>query len=170
MRMWIGAAAAFLALAACAQPQSGAEAVVREMYATAQEHVGQSITPPSAIPMTDELRSLMERAEAAADARQEPFIEGDLILNCQDCASLSDLVIGPQTGAYQEPTEAGHRWVQASFTINGDEQRTILWDMVETPQGWRVDNLLTEGLNLRSEATAYLSETAATPEVAPAAP
>lgn len=163
------AAALLGVLAACAPPSSGPEAVVRGIYATAEQNVGRSVTPTDAIPMTDDLRSLLERAEAAADARDEPFIEGDLVLNCQDCTSISGLEIGPQSGAYQEPTEPGHRWVQASFTLNGDEPRTLLWDMVETPEGWRVDNLLTEGLNLRAEAASYLSEPGDAPAT-PAAP
>ena len=28
----------------------------------------------------------------------------------------------------------------------------------ETPEGWRVDNILTEGFNLRAEAQSYLSD------------
>jgi hypothetical protein len=163
------AALALLGLAACTQPQSDADAVVRDIYATAQEHVGRTATPHDAIPMSNDLRALVDRAEAAADAREEPFIDGDLALDCQDCSSIDDLVIGPQRGPYNEPTEPGHHWVQASFTLNGDTERTILWDMIETPEGWRVHNILTEGFNLRTEAAAYLADADA-PAEAPAAP
>jgi hypothetical protein len=161
------AALAFAALAACTPPQaaapaasSSAAAAVQAIYAQAQQSIGHAVTPISAIPMTDDLKSLVERAEAAAAARQEPFIEGDLALNCQDCTSVSDLVIGPQTGIEQEPAIPGHTWVQAKFKLNGNEDRTILWDMIETAQGWRVDNILTEGFNLRTESQSYLADPA----------
>lgn len=159
----------FLALAACTPPQSGAgaEAAVQGIYATAQQNVGHAVTPTGQIPMTDELKSLVDRAQAQADARDEPFLEGDLVLNCQDCSSVSDLIVGPQTGAEQEPTVDGHTWVQATFKLNGDEDRLLLWDMVETPQGWRVDNILTEGLNLRAEAESYLASPAPAEPAAP---
>lgn len=163
----IFATLAFAALMACTPPQAAApsasnsaDAAVQAIYAQAQQNIGHAITPIGAIPMTDDLKSLVDRADAAAAARQEPFIEGDLALNCQDCTSISDLVIGPQTGVEQEPAVAGHTWVQAKFKLNGDEDRTILWDMVETAQGWRVDNILTEGFNLRTESQSYLADPA----------
>lgn len=167
MRASLGALA-LLALAACTPPSSGAHEVVREIYATAQENLGQQVTPMDDIPMTEDLRSLLDRAEAAADAREEPFIEGDLALNCQDCASLDGLVVGPQTGAEQEPAVEGHTWVQAVFRINGDEARRVLWDMVETDAGWRVDNIVADGHDLRAEAAAYLDNIENDPPPAPA--
>lgn len=157
----IFAALALAVLAACTPPSgaAGAKGVVESIYTTAQGNLGQAVTPLDQIPFTDDLKSLLERAEAAAAQRQEPFIEGDLALNCQDCVAVSDLVIGPQTSAEQEPTIPGHTWVEAKFKLNGNEDRLVLWDMVRTPQGWRVDNVLTDGLNLRTEAQRYLSDT-----------
>jgi hypothetical protein len=119
--------------------------------------------------MTVELRTLLDTAEAAADARDEPFIEGDLALNCQDCTSISDLEIGPQAGPEPIPAADGHVIVEARFTLNGNEPREVLYDLVETEEGWRVDNILAEGFNLRAEAAGYLADTSA-PEVEPAAP
>lgn len=153
------AALTFLTLAACTPPPGadpGAIAAVRDIYQTAQPHLGHDITPVEAIPMTDELKSLLDRAEAQADARDEPFIEGDLAYACQDCTSIGDLQIGPQSGAEQEPTEAGHQWVVATFMLNGNEDRRMLWDMKQTAQGWRVDNIIANGADLRGEAQAYI--------------
>lgn len=168
----IFAALTLIALAACTPPRSGAEAVVRDIYAVTQQHIGQSITPRDAIPMTDDLDALVDRAAAAAEARNEPFIEGDLTANCQDCTSLSDLEIGPQTGPEPIPAAPGHTLLEARFTLNGNEPRAVIYDLIETPQGWRVDNILAEGFNLRTEAQAYLadseSETGAEPDVVPA--
>jgi len=155
------AALSFVALAACTPPAGGAEGVVRDIYAAAQRDIGGASAPE--LPMSDDLKALIDRGEAAADARGEPFIEGDIALDCQDCTSISDLVIGPQTGAEQEPTRAGHQWVQASFKLNGNEDRTVLWDMVETPHGWRVDDIFTRGSSLRAEAQSYIDTPAATP-------
>ncbi len=152
-------AAAALALAACAPPaDTGAEDAVLSIYTVTMANIGQRVTPIEDIPMSDDLRDLVTRAEAAADARDEPFIEGDIAANCQDCTSLTNLVIGAQTGPEQIPAADGHRMVEARFTLNGDEQRAVLFDMVETPEGWRVDNILTEGFNLRAEAQSYLSD------------
>jgi len=165
-------AAAALSLAACAPPQSntGAEDAVLELYAAVSENIGQRITPLESIPMTEDLRDLVTRAEAAADARGEPFIEGDIAANCQDCTSLTNLVIGAQTGPEPIPAAEGHRMVEARFTLNGTEPRAVLYDMVETPDGWRVDNVLTEGFNLRDEAQSFLAATDADAEPTPPAP
>ncbi len=165
-------AAAALSLAACAPPQSntGAEDAVLELYAAVSENIGQRITPFEAIPMTEDLRDLVTRAEAAADARGEPFIEGDIAANCQDCTSLTNLVIGAQTGPEPIPAAEGHRMVEARFTLNGTEPRAVLYDMVETADGWRIDNVLTEGFNLRDEAQSFLASTEVDGEPTPPAP
>jgi len=149
-----------LALAACAPaPSTGPEAAITDLYVQVQQNVGQrTITPIDAIPMTDDLAGLVERARAATLARGEPFIEGDIPANCQDCTSITDLVIGAQTGIEQVPAPDGHRMVEARFTLNGEDPRAVLYDMIETPDGWRVDNILTEGFNLRAEAQAYLDD------------
>lgn len=169
MKHLVGALAVF-ALAACTQPgNSAAEAVVRDIYASVEQNIGHTTTPLSAIPMTSDLQSLVERAEAAADSRGEPFIEGDIAANCQDCTSISDLVIGPQQGPEAVPAEEGHVMVEARFKLNGNEDRSVLYDLTQTAEGWRVDNILADGFNLRSEAAAYLVDTGATP-AEPAAP
>ncbi|WP_395646553.1 hypothetical protein [Terricaulis sp.] len=158
------AALAFAALAACTPAPNtggadGAKAAVESVYATAQRNLGHVVTSFDEIPFTDDMKGLLARAEAAATQRGEPFIEGDVALNCQDCFTVTDLVIGPQTGPQREPAIDGHTWVEAKFKLNDDEERTVLWDMVETPQGWRVDNVLSDGLNLRTEAQSYLTDT-----------
>lgn len=164
----IVASLAFFALAACAPPQqSAAEAPVRELYARVAENIGRTATPLDTIPMTDDLRSLVARGQLAALARGEPFIEGDIAANCQDCTSLSDLEIGPQIGPEPVPAADGHVIVEARFTLNGSEPRAVLYDMVETSQGWRVDNILAEGFSLRTESQAYLDDEAARTEEVP---
>jgi hypothetical protein len=150
---------ALLALAACTPPAAThpdtAESAVQAIYANAQSHLG--APEQTNVQMSDDLKSLVDRAEAAAQARNEPFIEGDLALNCQDCTSVDHLVIGAQSGPEQEPAHAGHTWVQATFKLNGEQDRRVLWDMVQTPQGWRADNIISEGFDLRHEAEAYLA-------------
>lgn len=149
--------ALFAALAACApRSDTGAEDAVLALYQEVQQNVGQRVTPLESIPMTDDLRALLDRAEAAADAREEPFIDGDLAANCQDCVSISDIAIGAQSGPEPIPAADGHRLVEARFTLNGSEPRAVIYDMVETAQGWRVDNIIAEGFDLRAEAEAYL--------------
>ena len=159
-----------LLAAACTPPQdtSGAEAAVRDLYPAVEQHIGRTITPLDAIPMTDDLASLVTRAQEAAIARNEPFIEGDIAANCQDCTSLGGLEVGPQAGPEPVPAADGHVMVEARFTLNGNEPRAVLYDLVETPQGWRVDNILTEGFNLRTEAQSYLDDSAEPAEETPA--
>lgn len=158
IRLWI---AALALVGACAPPKPGPEAVVQGVYDDVQQNIGHSITPISAIPMTESLSALLEQAQAAADARNEPFIDGDLAANCQDCVSLADLSIGPQSGPEAIPAARGHTLIEARFTLNGNEPRRMLYDLVETPDGWRVDNIIAEGFNLRDEAARYLIDPAA---------
>jgi hypothetical protein len=153
----IVAAATLVALTACTPPgASGAITVVQGIYATAEQNIGHAVTTIDQAPLTDDLKSLLDRAEAQAQARQEPFIEGDIALNCQDCTSISNLIVGPQTGAEQEPPVEDHTWVQATFKLNGNEDRRVLWDMVSTPEGWCADNIISDGFDLRAEARSYL--------------
>lgn len=163
------AALALLALAACTPPGTigAAETPVRDLYAVAQENIGHTITSLDVIPMTDDLRNLVDRGHEAAAARGEPFIEGDIVLNCQDCETITGLEIGPQAGPEPVPAAEGHVIVEARFTINGDQPRAVLYDMTETAQGWRVDNILADGFNLRTEAQAYLEDEAAPLEETP---
>jgi hypothetical protein len=163
-------AAALVVLAACTpSANSGAEAVVRDIYASVEQNIGHTTTPLSAIPMTSDLQSLVDRAEAAAEARGEPFLEGDIAANCQDCTSIGELEIGQQQGPEAVPADEGHVMIEARFKLNGSEDRSVLYDLTQTPEGWRVDNILADGFDLRSEAAAYLVDTAAAP-TEPAAP
>lgn len=143
---------ALLALAACATPQSASspEATVQAIYAVTLKNGGVS-TPVEAIPMTDDLKSLVDRAEATARSRNEPFLDGDLAADCQDCASLTDLTI------QSEAPVAGRASVIARFKLNGNENRAVRYDMVETPRGWRVDNISSETSDLRRDARAYVA-------------
>ncbi|MFO1018334.1 MAG: hypothetical protein U1E03_12095 [Hyphomonadaceae bacterium] len=163
-------AALVAVVAGCAPPQTetGAAAVVRGIYDVTQQNIGHSVTPIDAIPMTDDLKTLVDEAQAAATARGEPFIEGDLAANCQDCTSLTNLTIGPQAGPEPVPAAQGHTLLEARFKLNGNEDRAVIYDLVETPQGWRVDNILAEGFNLRTEAQSYLSTD--TPSIEPPQP
>ena len=154
------------ALAACApRADTGPEDTILHIYEQVQQNIGQRTTPLDDIPMSEDLRSLVERAELAAAARDEPFIDGDLAADCQDCTSISDIAIGPQAGPEALPAAEGHRIVEAHFTINGSEPRSVLYDMIETPDGWRVHNIISHGFDLRSEAQALVDDGAAAAEV-----
>lgn len=159
MRILLGSLA-LVALAACSQPSAtstattttspyaGAEAVVRTIYDVAQQHIGKDSTPITAIPMTDGLKALVDHAESVAQARDEPFIDGDLALDCQDCGPISDFNVGPSTG----PTPEGHTLVQARFKMY-NEDHAIVYDMVRNAAGaWQVDNIVSSGFDLRKAA------------------
>jgi len=162
-------ALALLALAACTQPgaatstataattsAAGAETVVHAIYDVAQQHVKDG-TPISAIPMTDDLKALVDHAESTAQSRDEPFLDGDIALDCQDCSTPSDLRIGPTTG----PTPEGHAMVQARFKMD-NEDHAIVYDLVHNAHGWQVDNILSAGFDLRKAANDEINQTPAT--------
>lgn len=156
------ASLAFAALGACTpQPAAdGAEAVVTAIYDPLVSSKGQTATLIDAIPMTADLKDLVIRAEAAVNDTA-PVFDGDVAGNCQDCTGFTGLKIGPTA---EDPGAANtHKVIEANFTIQ-DGQRTVYWDMAETTEGWRVDNIMSEGFNLRSIANTVI---AAAPEARP---
>lgn len=153
-----------VALAACSPPQAakqaapaqGPEAVVRAAFNTAAQHSAHD-QPAAAddLPLSDSLKALLNQGAAAAQANDEPFIDGDIVLDCQDCSPLSAITITTIA-----PPANGHATVQARFTVAGDA-RIETWSMVETPQGWRVDNIVgDDGYDLRKSATDEIAEVA----------
>ena len=143
-------------LAACSPAQQASqapaqspEAVVRAVYdAAVQRNAHQQPTDVNQLPLSDALATLIRQASAAADANQEPFLDGDPVLDCQDCSPLSAVTVSTTS-----PPANGHATVQARFTVAGDA-RVETWDMIETPNGWRADNIRSgDGYDLRQSAT-----------------
>ena len=146
---WILAAA--LALAACAQQGDGPEAVVRDVYATATQAIEEGRVPYDYVPMTDELRAAIDEGAQIARQNNQPFIEGDLATGCQDCQSLTDLVI-----EVTSPPANGAATVEARFTVDG-RQAQMVYTMRETAEGWRVDNITgPDGYDLRASVSSYV--------------
>lgn len=143
-------------LAACSPAQQRAptpaaqppEAVVRDVYdAAAQRNAHDQPTTVDDVPLSDSLSAAIRSAAAIAHDNDEPFIDGDVVLDCQDCSPLSAVTV-----ATTSPPANGHATVEARFTVAGDA-RVETWDMVETPQGWRADNIRSaSGYNLRQSA------------------
>ncbi len=144
------AALPLLALAFACTPQTaatGPEAVVRAIYQTLEASKGEKTTPQSAIPMTAELDALVKQAEAVA-GDDGPVFDGDLAGNCQDCTDFSDLRIEVATSAAQK----GRAIVNADFKLFRSEQKHVQWDLIETAEGWRVDNIVSDGFDVRAIA------------------
>jgi hypothetical protein len=140
-------ATALLTLAAACTPATpGPEAVVLKIYQPLADSKGTETTSLAGMPLSEELAALVSRAEAAGAARDEPVFDGDFAGNCQDCAGFSDLRI---TAGPAGALAAGHKSVEASFKLYHDVSRTVTWDMVQTPDGWRVDNVVSDGIDLR---------------------
>ena len=156
------ASLAIIALAACTPQQSatGPEAVVTAIYEPIAKSKGEAGTPIESIPMTTELRDLVNQAEAAA-AGNEPVIDGDVAGNCQDCTGFADLKIGPT--ADDASATADHQIIEANFSLFGDQTRTVYWDMVRKAEGWQVDNIMSEGFNLRSITNTVIAAAAEPP-------
>lgn len=159
------AALPLLVLAACAPPQSatGPEATVTAIYDTLAKSKGAQSTPVSAIPMTAELAALTRQAEATTAPDEAPVFDGDIAGNCQDCTEFSGLKI--ERSAATAP--AGHTLVDAHFTLFQKEPRNVQWDLVETPEGWKVDNIVSDGFNVRAIASEVIAAAAAAPPPAP---
>jgi hypothetical protein len=158
-----------LMLTACtpAAPVSGPEAVVTAIYKPLVESKGEKGMSLGEMPLTDELKELIGRAEEAG--KGEPVFDGDFAGNCQDCSGFTDLRITRRTDT---GLAAGRAGVEATFKLFMNEPRSVTWDMVETPDGWRVDNILSEGIDLRKIAQETIDNAAApaAPEVTPSNP
>jgi hypothetical protein len=151
-------------LAACspAQQQTAAqsaqtpEAVVRAVYdAATQRNAHEQPTDINQLPLTDALSALVRQASDAAEANEEPFLDGDPVLDCQDCSPLSAITV-----TMTSPPANGHATVEARFTVAGDA-RVETWEMVQTPQGWRADNIRGgDGYNLRQSAEQEIHDAA----------
>jgi hypothetical protein len=147
--------------AACTPAPSGPEVSVLKIYQPLIDSKGEKTTSLADMPLSADLKALVDKAETAA--KGEPVFDGDFAGNCQDCAGFKDLTIANKADA---GLAAGHKGVEASFKLFPDEPRTVLWDMVETPEGWRVDNIVAEGLDLRIISQEAI-DTAATPQPGP---
>lgn len=133
-----------LSVAACTPaPAPEPAATVEKIYATLVASKGATPTDTASIPMTEELALKLQEVETKADG---PVLDGDLAGNCQDCTGFSDLKVGAPPADL--PVTEGHTMIQASFKLLGAD-RAILWDMVKVGEAWQVDNIESEGFNLR---------------------
>jgi hypothetical protein len=160
MRIILASALACVALVACNQARTptaavqAPDAVITAMYAAgAQKMAHNQSTDVSDVPMTASLTQAVKAASDKADANQEPFIDGDIMFNCQDCGQVSAVAV-----TMAAPPANGKATVQARFSVYG-QTNTVLWDMAQTPQGWRVDNIRSpDGYDLRKAAQDEINE------------
>lgn len=142
-----------LLAAACSneQPASLAETTVTALYQPLVISKGEDSTPITSIPMTPELDALTKQAAKAA-GDEFPAFDFDPAGLCQDCTGFTDLKVAPAPANEIATAAEGHTLVQASFKIQPGTARTVYWDLVETPHGFIVDNILADGFNLRQIA------------------
>ncbi|GAM97735.1 hypothetical protein U91I_01363 [alpha proteobacterium U9-1i] len=148
---------AMLAVVFACSPRAAStpEAVVTEIYATASAAIARGDVPYDYIPFSDPLAAAINEGSRLASERNEPFIEGDLATGCQDCQTFTDLVI-----SVVSPPANGQALVRAAFATDG-RPREMNFAMVQTPQGWRVDNITSpDGYDLRASVALYSSEAA----------
>jgi len=141
-----------LAAAACSnEAKTGQpEATVTALYQPLVISKGQDSTPLTSIPMTPEFDALTKQALKAND--DFPVFDFDPAGLCQDCTDFSDLKVIPAPANAIATPAAGHKLVEASFKIQPGDTRTVYWDMVETPNGWVVDNILAKDFSFRRVA------------------
>jgi hypothetical protein len=81
------------------------------------------------------LAGLFQKADAAAARKKEVgCMDGDPVLDCQDCSPLTHVAV---TIAGEAPGKAA---ADARFNVAGDD-RTMRYDLVMTPRGWRIDDV-----------------------------
>jgi hypothetical protein len=72
----------------------------------------------------------------------------DVAGNCQDCTDFANLKVTTPTDPSLAPRD-GHTFVEAAFTLFGKEQKSVFWDLMQVEGVWQVDNIFTEGFDLR---------------------
>lgn len=152
---------ALAALAACTPQASSPEAVVTEIYKPLVDSKGASGVSIFDVPMTAGLRQTVMKAEEAFGS-ETPVFDFDVAANCQDCTGFADLKVALST---ENPsTIEGHKTVEASFKLFGDEPHVVYWDMAPAGGVWQVDNVISEGFNLRNIASSITASAAPGPE------
>jgi len=139
------AALAVLVLAACTPQLSGPEAAVNAIYKPLVDSKGDTGTDAADLPLTMDLALKIQELETRAEERIFDF---DLAGNCQDCTDFANLKISTPTDPSLAPRD-GHSFVEASFTLFGNEQKSMFWDLMQVDGVWQVDNIFTEGFDLR---------------------
>lgn len=127
--------------------------MVADIYAMASAATERGEVPYDCIPLSDSLAAAVAEGQRLARERNEPFIEGDLATGCQDSQSVADLFLSTTSA----PAD-GQASVRASFMLDG-RPREMNFSLVETPQGWKVDNITSpEGYDLRASVTSYVAD------------
>lgn len=138
-------ALAVLVLAACTPQLTGPEAAVNAIYKPLVDSKGDAGTDAADLPLTMDLALKIQELETRAEERVFDF---DVAGNCQDCTDFANLKISTPT----DPSLAsrdGHSFVEAAFTLFGNEQKSVFWDLMQVDGVWQVDNIFTEGFDLR---------------------
>ncbi len=150
----IVAAACALLLGACQPAQPGPDDVVRGIYTLATPKLAHGqLTTIADLPLTQDFKAALDHAGQVADQRDEPFIDGDMAANCQDCRLLTELQV-----VVTSPPANGAAVVEARFKLDGTAS-SVIWDMRQTPQGWRVDNIRgPDNYDLRKAARDEIAE------------
>jgi Protein of unknown function (DUF3828) len=120
-------ASAGSAWAADPDPRTFLERIIQRLGA------GHSI--PAEQLYTPALARLLTQADAAGARRHEvPCMEGDPVIDCQDCSPLTHLTL-----TVGDPAQ-GKAEADARFTVASD-QREMHYTLALTPHGWRIDDV-----------------------------
>lgn len=147
---WASSLLLALVLAACATTQAAAptpQAALQPVYDAVVRPNGAGRPSLDLLPLSDSLRALIARMDSVSNARNEPILDFDPVTDSQD-GRVSDVVLDLERAPSQ-----GHARVAAHFKIEG-EPRLVRYDMIETPRGWRVENIVGDDWNLRALAQA----------------
>ncbi len=147
------AALAVLVLSACTPQATGPEAAVTAIYKPLVDSKGATGTNLADLPLTMDLALKIQELETRAEERVFDF---EVAGNCQDCTGFSNLKVTTPTDPSLAPRD-GHTFVEATFTLFGNEQKDMFWDLIQVDGAWQVDNIFTEGFDLRLIADDMLS-------------
>jgi hypothetical protein len=154
------AALAVLVLAACTPQLTGPEAAVNAIYKPLVDTKGDTGTDAADLPLTMDLALKIQELETRAEERVFDF---DVAGNCQDCTDFANLKVTTPTDPSLAPRD-GHSFVEATLTLFGNEQKSVFWDLMQVDGVWQVDNIFTEGFDLRLIVDDMLANQAAVDE------
>lgn len=125
--------AASLVAAACA-PARAAGTDPKAFLQGVMQRLGSGHMLPADQLYTPALAGLLRQSAAAAHKGDAPCMDGDPVLDCQDCSPLTHLTV-----TVSDPVQ-GKADASAHYTVAGDE-RDMKYTLVQTPRGWRIDDI-----------------------------
>lgn len=141
LKGWAAVAALGL-MAACGAKESAPVSYVRDLYAPYIANENDKIGLDHAR-LTDDLKAVIDKADAYGRLLDEPIIDYDPIANGQDWEIKAVTVTAPS------PPKDGAATVEAAFDNAGTPQR-VTYSLRDVDGAWKIDDISSDGQSLRA--------------------